>query len=166
MRYAIRPVVEADMADFTRVGCDAITDPKQGNPGGEYIRACWPRMNTQAGRANAQLRFTKMLQSMPPGSLTKAVDTDADDKLVGIAIWTLHTDPPKGYPPLELGDFWESKEEEDYGKFTWYVCLHADLDDTGLTAVCRHEVMSEYLRHYESMKVPFMGMCFDCARHW
>ena len=121
MRLKLSNVEQADLDAITAFACDAITDPKRRDPGGEWIAALWPRMNTPQGRANARTRFEEALHALPPGCFLKATDTDANGKPVGMFIWTMYTQCSDALPPLELGDMWASEEEKAYGQHIWCV---------------------------------------------
>lgn len=117
MKLSLANLETSDFSAGADIIADAITDPGQGNPGGEWISATWPRLNEPEGRAKTVERLAGVHAALRPGSIIKVVDEDAGGKAVGLAVWNVYDTIPDALPGLDLGDdFWLSADERAYAE--------------------------------------------------
>ncbi|KAI9715637.1 MAG: hypothetical protein M1828_000780 [Chrysothrix sp. TS-e1954] len=144
MSLVLEPAVDEDVEKITNLSLDAITDPKQGNPGGDYIRAIWPNNHTAQGRKAAAKRFSQLMKILPPRSFMKVIDTNLNREIVGTAIWLQFPKAPTQMPPLE-GDYWDNEEDKRYAQ-------HLNNENSAVR-----------LRRYAAMKGPVITLLIMCV---
>ena len=146
-KLEVAPAEDEDFERLTEISLDAIFDPEQGVPGGEYVSSTWPGHDTPDERREIQSQLLAWKRASPPNSFMKVSDPVHNNEILGVAIWQEYTEPPKELPELEADSF-DNPEDKRYAQHL------------------RRENNKVRLRRLAAAKGPVIGMIIELLMSW